>query len=114
MIPLVSRLVVFLYPFLRKEVERCSTERNRLLWKLFQLTRDVDSIAPPWFTQAVVDEKVFIDRVLVDGHIDVYGCTIETLEGKHRAKIGDYIIRGVAGDLYPCKPKIFQKTYEKV
>ena len=27
----------------------------------FQLTRDVDSIAPPWFTQAVVDEKVFID-----------------------------------------------------
>ena len=77
-------------------------------------TRDVDSIAPPWFTQAVVDEKVFIDRVLVDGHIDVYGCTIETLEGKHRAKIGDYIIRGVAGELYPCKSQIFQKTYEKV
>lgn len=80
----------------------------------FQLTRDVDSIAPPWFTQAVVDEKVFIDRVMVDGHIDVYGCTIETLEGKHRAKIGDYIIRGVAGELYPCKSQIFQKTYEKV
>ena len=80
----------------------------------FQLTRDVDSIAPPWFTQAVVDEKVFIDRVLVNGHIDVYGCTIETLEGKHKAKIGDYIIRGVAGELYPCKPEIFQKTYEKV
>ena len=42
------------------------------------------------------------------------GCTIETLEGKHRAKIGDYIIRGVAGELYPCKSQIFQKTYEKV
>lgn len=80
----------------------------------FQITRDVDSIAPPWFVQAVVDEKVFIDRVLVDGHIGVCGCTIETLEGNHRAKIGDYVIRGVAGELYPCKPEIFQKTYEKV
>lgn len=112
--PLVSRRVVFLYPFLRKEVERCSIGKKPVVVEAFQLTRDVDSIAPPWFTQAVVDEKVFIDRVLVDGHIDVYGCTIETLEGKHRAKIGDYIIRGVAGELYPCKAQIFQKTYEKV
>ena len=79
----------------------------------FQLTRDVDSIAPPWFTQAVVDEKVFIDRVLVDGHIDVYGCTIRTQYGKVRAKLGDYVIKGINGELYPCEADIFKKTYER-
>lgn len=38
---------------------------------------------------------------------------IETLEGNMRAKIGDYIIKGVAGEFYPCKPDIFAETYEK-
>lgn len=39
---------------------------------------------------------------------------IPTLEGTMTAKVGDYIIRGVHGELYPCKPDIFEKTYEKV
>lgn len=38
---------------------------------------------------------------------------IETLEGDHRAEIGDYIIKGVNGEFYPCKPDIFMKTYEE-
>ena len=38
--------------------------------------------------------------------------TIETLEGTMRADIGDYVIRGVAGELYACKPAIFAATYE--
>lgn len=38
--------------------------------------------------------------------------TISTLEGKMAAEIGDWIIKGVAGELYPCKPDIFYKTYE--
>lgn len=37
---------------------------------------------------------------------------IETLEGKMRADIGDYIIKGVNGEFYPCKPDIFHKTYD--
>lgn len=36
---------------------------------------------------------------------------IATLEGDHRAEIGDWIIRGVKGEFYPCKPDIFEKTY---
>lgn len=40
--------------------------------------------------------------------------TIETLEGDHEAKKFDWIIKGVNGELYPCKPDIFEKTYEKV
>ena len=37
---------------------------------------------------------------------------IPTLEGVMEARQGDYIIRGVNGELYPCKPDIFKKTYE--
>ena len=39
---------------------------------------------------------------------------IPTLEGNMMARLGDYIIKGVNGELYPCKPNIFIKTYEKV
>lgn len=37
---------------------------------------------------------------------------IDTLEGKMKAKPGDYIITGVNGEKYPCKPDVFVKTYE--
>jgi len=39
---------------------------------------------------------------------------IDTLEGSMRADIGDWIIRGVKGEFYPCKPDIFDATYERV
>jgi hypothetical protein len=39
---------------------------------------------------------------------------IATLEGNMTARIGDWIIKGVNGEFYPCKPDIFEKTYEKV
>jgi hypothetical protein len=37
---------------------------------------------------------------------------INTLEGKMKAEKGDWIIKGVNGEFYPCKPDIFEKTYE--
>ena len=40
--------------------------------------------------------------------------TIPTLEGNHLARIGDWIIKGVKGEFYPCKPDIFEQTYELV
>jgi len=43
---------------------------------------------------------------------DERGCVIKTLEGEMLANFGDYIIKGVQGELYPCKPDIFAKTYE--
>ena len=39
---------------------------------------------------------------------------IHTLEGDMKASVGDYIITGVKGEQYPCKPDIFEKTYEEV
>jgi hypothetical protein len=41
-------------------------------------------------------------------------CEIPTLEGIMTAFEGDYIIKGVNGEFYPCKPDIFEKTYEEV
>lgn len=40
------------------------------------------------------------------------GLSIQTLEGVMRADVGDWIIQGVMGELYPCKPDIFAATYE--
>lgn len=37
---------------------------------------------------------------------------LRTLEGQHIASHGDWIIRGVAGEVYPCKPEIFAQTYD--
>jgi hypothetical protein len=42
------------------------------------------------------------------------GVLIDTLEGTMKASIGDFIIKGVQGEFYPCKPDIFEKTYELV
>lgn len=39
---------------------------------------------------------------------------IETLEGIMQANEGDYVIKGISGEFYPCKPDIFHKTYEEV
>lgn len=42
------------------------------------------------------------------------GINIKTLEGIMRAEKSDYLIKGVQGEIYPCKPDIFEQTYEKV
>ena len=47
-------------------------------------------------------EKQFVDDFLY----------INTLEGEMRASVGDWIIKGVKGEFYPCKPDIFEATYE--
>lgn len=88
--------------------------KKPVIVEAFRLTDDVEMIAPDWFTQAVAGEKVCIDRSLNDGVMHIYGCTIDTLEGRMHARMGDYIIRGVNGELYPCKADIFEKTYDAV
>ena len=46
--------------------------------------------------------------------VDAGDLLISTLEGVMRATVGDYIVKGVKGELYPCKPDVFEKTYELV
>ena len=51
------------------------------------------------------------DGVVLDDHGFVY---VETSEGIMHVSLGDWIITGVEGERYPCKPSVFEKTYEKV
>ena len=52
--------------------------------------------------------------VVVEAYKTDKEIVIHTLEGDMKASIGDYIITGVNGEKYPCKPDIFEKTYEAV
>jgi hypothetical protein len=55
------------------------------------------------------DSKPFYDP---DGTVS--GLSIYTLEGRMKAEFGDWVIKGVQGEFYPCKPDIFDATYEPV
>lgn len=52
--------------------------------------------------------------IVLDGNGVIDHAEITTLEGIHRGDVGDWIIKGVQGELYPCKPDIFAATYEAV
>lgn len=71
------------------------------------------------FTRNNIDEiKEFTNNAAYDFRTErrpegkMY-CTIKTLEGYITATEGDYIIKGIAGEIYPCKPDIFKRTYEE-
>ena len=60
-----------------------------------------------------VSDKCAIDFCDGKAAVIAYGClVIYTLEGNMRVSPGDYIIKGVEGEFYPCKPDIFHKTYD--
>lgn len=60
---------------------------------------------PDWFR----DQEDSIFTMNEDRSLNV-----RTLEGTMRADVGDFIIRGVKGEVYPCKPDIFEATYDRV
>lgn len=72
--------------------------------------RDLGKL-PPWLTEALDAPHEQVGAMFPDGD-DTDSALIFTLEGVHRADPGDWIIRGVKGELYPCKPDIFAATYE--
>lgn len=59
--------------------------------------------------ESIAAISAFAGRVL---RVNQGKLTIETLEGDMTASVGDWIIRGVQGEFYPCKPDIFDATYE--
>ena len=61
---------------------------------------------------ALSSEKFGLDPVKVIHEDGKPFVVIDTLEGSMRANVGDYVIRGVNGEFYPCKPDVFAKTYE--
>lgn len=55
----------------------------------------------------------FLNKMNQEWLMDDGTLAIDTLEGTMVASPGDWIIRGVTGEYYPCKPDVFNKTYEK-
>ena len=68
--------------------------------------------AVQWTGDNKVEIQLFMNRYLDEDTI-LRRLTIPTLEGDHIASEGDYIIKGVKGEFYPCKPDIFEQTYEE-
>ncbi|MFA1820562.1 hypothetical protein ACDX78_10325 [Virgibacillus oceani] len=66
---------------------------------------------PDWFMDKVTSSDIIIQNKT---SIEEAYCEIKTLEGTMIGEHGDYIIQGVNGEVYPCKPDIFEKTYERV
>ena len=66
-----------------------------------------DLNAPEWLLNAINDEIVTQETFQKE-------IFIKTLEGNMKVNENDYIVRGISGELYPCKPDIFEKTYEKI
>lgn len=62
-----------------------------------------EPVLPDWFVNAIDNGEAKFNK---DGT-----CTIKTLEGEMVANNNDYIIKGVKGEIYPCKPDIFKATY---
>ena len=52
--------------------------------------------------------------IVIEAHKTDHELIIQTLEGPLRAAPGDWIITGIRGEQYPCKPDVFEKTYEPV
>jgi hypothetical protein len=68
---------------------------------------------PAWLTQALLDKILFMDAPYRDGGATKY-LTIKTLEGNMRVSPGDWIARGVKGELWPIKADVFEASYEEV
>lgn len=62
--------------------------------------------SPRWLSEAWDNGIIFDD--------DEKNLYIKTLEGNMKVNIGDYVICGIQGEIYPCKPDIFEQTYEAV
>jgi hypothetical protein len=84
----------------------------------FQLTKETRASNenwPTWLHKAWQMNRDEVGAVFPfehgtgDGPLGIF-----TLEGTHRCDFGDWIIQGVKGELYPCKPDIFEATYEPV
>ena len=92
--------------------------KKPIVIEAFQMTqerRDSNEDWPNWMHQAwqmgrcVTGALYPTEEGTSDGTL-----SIGTLEGQHLVSFGDWIIQGIHGEIYPCKPDIFEATYEAV
>jgi hypothetical protein len=76
------------------------------------MNSDGNYCVPDWAVKAYESAILYVDAINdKEPPCDLF---IHTSEGRMLVNVGDYVIKGVNGELYPCKPDIFEKTYEKV
>lgn len=83
-------------------------QKNPVIIRAVQFTRDT------WTEVLAFTDGTARDIIIPRSVDGVATCVIPTLEGQHIATEGDFIIRGVQGEFYPCKPDIFAATYTKL
>ena len=74
-------------------------------WQSFNDCGEHTTLYPAWIMDALISGVIYAKEE------ETY---IKTLEGDHHVSDGDWIIKGVKGEIYPCKPDIFEATYEPV
>lgn len=89
--------------YIKNPVAVEAVQWNGLNWQ------DITSFAG----NAVRFEEV-VEPISESANLNRVDLIIHTLEGDMTARVGDYIIKGVKGEFYPCKPDIFDETYHEV
>jgi hypothetical protein len=85
--------------------------KKPLMVEAFKWTGDREQTEDPvWIIEKIKNGMVYF----IGERTDKCKMQIKTLEGTMTASIGDWIIKGINNEIYPCKPDIFEKTYEKV
>ena len=87
--------------------------KKPVIIEAFQLNKN-GLVVENWFWDAVARKDIIIHNFDKPFTFSPAWCEIQTLEGTMRANPGDYIIKGVKGEIYPCKADIFEETYEAV
>ena len=85
-------------------------KKKPIIVEAFKWTGGYEGEDPVWACDAVKRGDIRFESA---GSVDVI-MYIQTLEGVMKARPGDYIIQGINGEIYPCKPDIFEKTYEAI
>lgn len=78
----------------------------------YEFSKNYEVEAPAWFTKAVNDEKVFIDRCINDGAVRVYGCTIYHGKRSESIRNGGFVVREKNGKLRLIERKVFCSLFE--
>lgn len=92
--------------------------KKPIIIEAFQLTketRESGNYWPTWAFEAWNKDRQTPNSIYPTKNTASNGTlSIMTLEGEHLVSFDDYIIRGIQGELYPCKPDIFEASYELV
>lgn len=119
--PKLGRIVILSWQLLEsgpdaqiEEEEPTATDSVFLKYEKIPVVVEAAELTPN--TAQGIADKMQSQGVYISMERDLAGVPMElsisTLEGVMTARMGDYIIRGVAGEFYPCKPEIFEQTYQ--